>query len=251
MYANMYKQASQMADLIRSGEYQKSRQKRIEDSGVQSLVSRPTVERDGQEEEQENELEFIANLIANIRDMDGGIEVPQIDKDPDMDYTGKRGEAPTPSRSSEQSPELRSDPEFMAGVDYMQQRWGIEPDELFDIMKGESNFNPTAQNSSTKAAGLFQFIPSTAEELGVTVDEVLNMSPSQQLDLYDRYLERWDYAGQGLGIMQAAPGHRNKGAEEVIYDVGSRAWEQNPGWRSAGGGAITRASINDYYRKER
>jgi len=89
-------------------------------------------------------------------------------------------------------------------------------------------------------------------------EQVLNMSPAEQLDLYEKYLWAWKYDGKvALGFMQAAPGKyyrmRSEGkqitSDLVVYSVGSPAWKANPGWRDRGGD-ITIGSINEYYRKK-
>lgn len=145
---------------------------------------------------------------------------------------------------------LANDREFNAEVDRLIAKYpGMSRQDLYRVMQGESRFDPTIQNS-IGATGLFQFVPSTAQGLGVTTDQIRNMSPAQQVRLYDRYLGQFNYQGGPLGIMQAAPAYANRPANFVVYPRGSRAWEQNPGWRTTGGGDITVASINRYYDEQ-
>ena len=146
--------------------------------------------------------------------------------------------------------ELQNDAEFQAKLDEMVAKYpGLTRDELYEIMQGESGFNTRAVNSNTGASGLFQFMPTTARELGYTTAQIQNMTPAQQLEVYDQYLDRWNYDGSNhLGIMQAAPAYAGRSGGSVIYARGTPAWHQNPGWRPAGGGDITVDSINNYYR---
>jgi hypothetical protein len=152
---------------------------------------------------------------------------------------------------SEQASRLTSDEAFNTKLDEMEQKYpGLTRSEIFRVIKGESAFNPKAQNPSG-ATGLFQFIPAVAKELGTSTDAILEMPPARQLELYDQYLSKWGYKGQvSLGVMQAAPAFANADSGTVIYKKGSAAWEQNPGWRPAGGGDITVASIDAYYRRQ-
>tara|TARA_R110000803_G_scaffold130034_1_gene197397 strand:+ start:158 stop:907 length:750 start_codon:yes stop_codon:yes gene_type:complete len=145
---------------------------------------------------------------------------------------------------------LSEDAEFTQRIEALADKRGISSSELYKVIQGESGGNPTAQNKSG-ATGLFQFMPATARELGTTTAAVKAMSPSEQVDLYDKYLERWNYSGSNrLGIMQAAPAFANSSPDTVVYGKNSAAWKQNPGWRELNGGDITVRSINSYYAKQ-
>ena len=156
-----------------------------------------------------------------------------------------------PSRSNYASAAaLDNDPAFQEQLEKMLEKYpGLTKEELYRVMQGESNFNTTALNSDSGATGLFQFIPSTAEMLGYTTGEIQNMSASEQLAVYDQYLDAFDYRGGSLGIMQAAPGYASRGDGYEVYEPGSRAYEQNPGWVGADG-KITVGSINSYYNNQ-
>lgn len=68
----------------------------------------------------------------------------------------------------------------------------INPNWLMGVMNFESGLNPKARNNNTRATGLIQFIPSTAVDLGTTVDDLYNMSRLQQLDyVYKYYNQQW------------------------------------------------------------
>ena len=165
--------------------------------------------------------------------------------------------------------ELENDPAWQEQLSAMKEKYpGLDEDQLYKIVQGESRFNTQIQNSDTKATGLFQFIPSTAKELGFTTDEIKNMSPADQLKVYDKYLSNAGYKGGDIGgILQAAPGwNRNfptapdsrvvyaRTPEQQARNPGSvlfpKVYDQNPGW-IGDNGLITKGSINQYYEKQR
>ena len=150
----------------------------------------------------------------------------------------------------ESKEELEADVSFQDKLKSMMDKFpGLTKDELYRVIQGESNFNTSALNSDSGATGLFQFIPGTAEFLGYTTGEIQNMNATGQLGVYDEYLTKFDYRGGDLGIMQAAPAYANKPKDYEVYAYGTKAWEQNKGWRDASG-KITVASINDYYKNQ-
>ena len=148
--------------------------------------------------------------------------------------------------------DLKKDPLWSKTIEKMKKKYGsnFSEQEILKVVKGESAFDTRAVNSNTKATGLFQFMPSTAKWLGTDVNKIQNMGPGEQLALYDYYLSKFNYKGGRLGIMQAAPAHADKPENYEVYKVGSKAWQQNKGWRGSDG-RITVGSINDYYDKQR
>ena len=158
------------------------------------------------------------------------------------------GEGASPGQKEFVPPEsLKNDPEFQAKLAEMKAKYpGLTDQQIYNVIGGESGFNFKAVNGSSGATGAFQFIPSTAQSLGYSTADIQNMSPAQQLGVYDKYLSSNGYKGGPLGIMQAAPGYAGKPGNTVVYAQGSKAWAQNPGWRGADG-QITVDSINRYY----
>lgn len=152
----------------------------------------------------------------------------------------------------DQAKGLTADEAFNQKLAEMEEKYpGLNRQELFRVIKGESAFDPQAVNTDSGASGLFQFIPKVARELGTTTEEIQKMSPTEQLELYDSYLSKWDYSGKvSLGTMQAAPAFANADPDTVVYKKGSKAWQQNPGWRPRDGGDITVESIDNYYRRQ-
>jgi hypothetical protein len=142
---------------------------------------------------------------------------------------------------------LEKDPAFQEKLSEMIEKYPrLTKDEIYRVIKGESNGNTQALHQKSNAAGLFQFMPFVALELGTSTNEILNMSATEQLNIYDKYLQRWNYRGGSLAIMQAAPAMANKGDNHIVYAKDTPAWQQNPGWRDQNGD-ITIASIDRYY----
>ena len=154
----------------------------------------------------------------------------------------------TPLEGLSDDAELTKDPEFMAAVKRLEEKFpGLERRELFRVIKGESKFDPKATNKYNMA-GLLQISPESAKRLGTTKQEILEMSPAEQIDLYAKYLDMWNYTSdKPLAMMQAAPSKAGGELDDVVYAKGSKAWEANPGWRPEDGGDITMRSIKAYY----
>lgn len=80
---------------------------------------------------------------------------------------------------------------FEAKVTSISQKLGINPNWLLLVMYKESGLNPKAQNHTTGATGLIQFMPDTASGLGTTTFALESMSGVDQLDYVYRYLSHW------------------------------------------------------------
>ena len=162
---------------------------------------------------------------------------------------------------------LDEDKDFQAQLNQMLDKYeGSEftKDKLYNMIAGESNFDPTAKNPNSSATGLFQFTDTAINDLidqgkidkDFTTEKIASMSPADQLKLYEAYLDRWKYGGDAhLGIMQAAPGAYfekfrsgdNKGdLNQEVFRPGSSNYELNPVWAGKDG-KMTFASISDYY----
>lgn len=204
------------------------------------------------EEEPKYDVErSMAEWIASIRE---NTEGPLTPTEPDLvekteDYVADTGFVPVDKPFEEKYNALLKDKAFVQNLNYLKESFpGLSEADLFRVMQKESSLNPRAV-SSANAVGLLQLTPDALADIGFTAEEVLNMAPAEQLLVYKKYLDRWNFnpETQTLGLLQAAPAYRNAAPETVVYKVGSAAWKQNPGWRSGKDGPITVASINDFY----
>jgi hypothetical protein len=88
-----------------------------------------------------------------------------------------------------------ADPNFQVELNnILSQNPNINKKDIYQIISGESSYNPVAKNPDSSATGLFQFIESTAKNLGTTTDEISKMTPAQQLNLYGRYINNYNDA---------------------------------------------------------
>jgi hypothetical protein len=81
---------------------------------------------------------------------------------------------------------------FLAKVIDWSKRRGYDPNWLMQVMWNETahTMNHRIVNS-IGAAGLIQFLPSTARALGTTTTALINMSNVQQLDYVFKYLDMY------------------------------------------------------------
>lgn len=80
--------------------------------------------------------------------------------------------------------------EFIQKVMSISEKLIIDPDSLMLAMYIETarTFSPSIQNKQSKATGLIQFMPSTAKNLGTSIDELKSMTAISQLDYVYKYL---------------------------------------------------------------
>lgn len=160
-----------------------------------------------------------------------------------------------PRNESQGISQLDNDQEFQQELEKFTRKYGVSREDVYGIISGESAYNPAASNSFGYV-GLFQLGGSALKDINrrngtnITTTSVKNASPSEQLKVYDLYLQRWNYSNSsGLGIMQAAPAFASKPGNTEVYSVGSLAWQRNPAWRGPDG-RITVDSINNYYKRK-
>jgi len=131
----------------------------------------------------------------------------------------------------------------------------VEKAEFYRVIFGESRGKHTAvyidkETGERGAVGLFQFTGDTAKGLGKTKDEILRMTPAQQVDLYSNYLNGPPrYRGGGFGslsVFGAAPAFHHMPDDTVAYAVGSKGWNKNPWYRPADNGPITVGSLKNF-----
>jgi hypothetical protein len=151
--------------------------------------------------------------------------------------------------------ELDADTEFQTELRRLSQKHGVSREQVYGIIAGESNYNPSVVNKFGYA-GFFQFGQDALTDINrrqgtnYTPQSIARLSPAQQLRVYDNYLDRWNFRNSsGLGVMQAAPAFASKAGSTEVYAVGTTAWKNNPGWRGSDG-RITVDSINTYYNKK-
>jgi len=71
---------------------------------------------------------------------------------------------------------------------------GVHPSWLANVINFESGGNPQARNPYSSATGLIQFITSTANRLGTSVDALYGMTGRQQMAYVEKYFS--PYSGR-------------------------------------------------------
>lgn len=158
------------------------------------------------------------------------------------------------SKNAEAMAKKANDPDFVPAVRKLADKYGITVNEIYAVINGENK--DWSWNTTNKLGykGLFQIGEQPAAEAGIDYTNITNMTPTQQVEAYDKYLERWGYDGSvPLALMQAAPSlaKRLKGKPDstVVYTQSDDAWAANPNWRSNNKtGPITLGSLKSYYQ---
>lgn len=122
------------------------------------------------------------------------------------------------------------------------------PREEADAMVAiESGWDPSAHNKQ-RFGGLIGFNPQFAKKHAGSPEALWAMSVAEQAPLVGKYLDeavpkgkRWKVPGDTY-LTGAAPAYIGASDSTIVYKRGSKAWEQNPGWRGPDG-EITAGSI--------
>lgn len=139
--------------------------------------------------------------------------------------------------------------EFCAKLKEICSKLAINPEWLLAVMYIESRIKPKAVNKYTGATGLIQFMPTTANSLGTTTAELLNMTAVDQLDYVYLYLK--PYAGKMHSLMDVYfavffPAAIGKAGDYVLQTSKLSAGliaSQNPAYDINSDGEITVAEV--------
>ena len=130
--------------------------------------------------------------------------------------------------------------DFMAEVNRVSNRFGINPNDLLALMRSESSLNPQAVNPTTGATGLIQFMPKTARSLGTTVEELRNMSAAQQMRFIEKYFESVNLPrGASAGTLYAYVFLPGRAQRQILARAGENFYEANRGLDMNKDGIIT------------
>lgn len=105
-------------------------------------------------------------------------------------------------------------PEDLQTLNNTAARLGVAYQDLYNLIKFESGFNPQAKNPNSSARGLIQFIDSTAKSLGYKDSaDLVSKHPtiSSQLPVVEQYLKQFaPFSGkQSLYMSVFYPKYRN------------------------------------------
>lgn len=131
----------------------------------------------------------------------------------------------------------------------------LDSEKLGRVIGHESQGDATA-TSVAGASGTMQIMPENLRAMGIEPEEFKKLSPEEQMPYNVRYLKERgitkDSSAEDYAMAVAAPDPklRNAPNDTVVYpksDDPKSAWMQNPGWRPADGGDITKGSILAFY----
>lgn len=125
---------------------------------------------------------------------------------------------------------------------------GINVDWLATAISFETGktFSPSVQNRDSHATGIIQFLPTTALNLGTSVDELKKMSFQQQLLYVRKYFEPNRGKLKSLEDVYLAifyPKEIGRSPDDVIARAGSKVYDQNAGFDREEKGYITRRDV--------
>lgn len=119
--------------------------------------------------------------------------------------------------------------------------------DLMSCMAFESaeTFSPNIRNAAgSGAVGLIQFMPSTAQGLGTTVENLSLLSAEDQLDYVAQYFKPYAPRIHSLSDMYMAillPKYIGQPDDSQLFTNGSVAYRQNSGLDGNSDGIITKA----------
>lgn len=136
---------------------------------------------------------------------------------------------------------------------------GLNPDFIGRVVGGgshgfrESGGDPTAKNPNSTASGLIQFTTIGGAKVGVTPEEIRNMTRAEQVPYMVDYFVKSGVTDKSppedYALAVAAPAFvgRSKDRNAVVYSKGTENHAVNRPWWPPDGGDITVGSILDYY----
>jgi len=129
---------------------------------------------------------------------------------------------------------------------------GIEPDYLATVIAFETagKWSPSVKNPRSGATGLIQFLKSTAIKLGTTVDELAQMSFSQQLVYVAKYFSSFGKLNtlEDTYLAVFYPKAIGLSSNAIIASAGESVYEQNKGFDTTNKGYITKSDITSTIR---
>lgn len=141
---------------------------------------------------------------------------------------------------------------FSEKLEKVSEDLGCNPNDLLGIFYSECGLKPNQASSAGSAVGLIQFMPNTCNELGYTRQQVLNMSPVDQLDLVEKFYKKYNYydvplTAENMYAITFLPGRANK---EVLTRSGENYYKWNSGLDLNKDGAITKTDLKNRIDKK-
>lgn len=121
-----------------------------------------------------------------------------------------------------------------------------DPNHLMAAMAFETGetFLPNKKNKMSGATGLIQFMPSTAQGLGTSIEALEKMTDVEQLDVVERYFLSKKGRMKTLSDLYMAilwPAAVGKPEDTAIFLQGTIQYTQNAGLDRNGDGRVTKS----------
>ncbi|MGB1243173.1 MAG: transglycosylase SLT domain-containing protein, partial [Chitinophagales bacterium] len=141
---------------------------------------------------------------------------------------------------------------FEKKVRSISNKLGIHPDWLMALMHSESKLDASVTNlKGSGATGLIQFMPKTAIEMNITVEQMRNLNHIQQLDYVYDYLRevkkvrKVDFENiTDLYLAILYPKAIGKDKNYVLYRKPSQTYQNNSGLDEDHNGEVSIADID-------
>lgn len=146
-----------------------------------------------------------------------------------------------------------NDPEFLAEVTRVAQKFNIKEGDLLGLMASESGLDPKSDNGTH--VGLIQFSADSARAVGTTQAALKSMTRAQQMKYVEKYFDYWKLpqgasAGQLYSVV-FAPAYASKDNNAVLYSSPSAAYNSNAPLDADGDGNITVGEMGGRIEKKK
>lgn len=140
---------------------------------------------------------------------------------------------------------------FINKVKEVSSRLGINPNWLMAVMHWESarTFSASVQNPRSRATGLIQFMPSTAEGMGTTIEQLARMSEVEQLEWVYKYYAPYKSRLKSFTDLYLTTFYPVAVGKPSSYILGNSDYrraqiaDQNPSFDNNKDGVITKGEI--------
>ena len=162
---------------------------------------------------------------------------------------------------SKKKPNLNISDDFYMRVIKISEKIQCDPNDLMGVIDIETGgkFSASAQNKITKATGLIQFMPKTAEGLGTSIENLAKMTEIEQLDYVEKYFEKCikshkiqgQIDGATLYAMVFWPVASNKEDDYLITNKGTEIYKYNSVLDANKDDRITKSDLGEIVLKHR
>lgn len=155
---------------------------------------------------------------------------------------------PSPQRPGNE--DILKDTAFVGKVKEIASKYGTSAGAILAAMHFETggSFSSGVKNAAgSGATGLIQFMPSTAKSLGTTTEALSKMDRLKQLEYVDKYFAQTPLTKNQENTVEDVymsilwPKAVGKPSDYVLFEKGTKAYEQNKGLDTTGKGYVTKA----------